>query len=58
MTDGEKLRKRIKKKRGLLKDPDYERIKKCLFQGVEEEAALLEARAEHIRLPEKSASKS
>lgn len=39
---GENLRWRLKKKKGLLKDPEYERLKKRLFRELEEEARLLE----------------
>lgn len=36
------MRWRLKKKKGLLKDPEYERLKKRLFRELEEEARLLE----------------
>ena len=50
------MRWRIRKKKGLLKDPVYEKIKERLFQELKEEAAFLERRAEQIRLPEEGAS--
>lgn len=43
---GENLRWRLKKKKGLLKDPEYDRLKKRLFQELEEEARLLECQME------------
>ena len=46
------MRRRIRKKKGLLKDPVYEKIKERLFQELKEEAAFLERRAEQIKLPE------
>ena len=50
------MRRRIRKKKGLLKDPVYEKIKERLFQELKEEAAFLERRAEQIRLPEEGDS--
>ena len=50
------MRWRIRKKKGLLKDPVYEKIKERLFQELKEEAAFLERRAEQIKLPEEGAS--
>ena len=50
------MRWRIRKKKGLLKDPVYEKIKERLFQELKEEAAFLERRAEQIRLPEEGTS--
>ena len=43
------MRRRIRKKKGLLKDPVYEKIKERLFQELKEEA-------EQIKLPEEGAS--
>ena len=43
---GENLRWRLKKKKGLLKDPQYEKLQKRWFQELEEEARALERRAE------------
>ncbi len=46
------LRWRIRKKKGLLKDPVYEKVKGKLFWEIEEEARRLERRAGWIRIPE------
>lgn len=40
------MRWRLKKKKGLLKDPEYERLKEQLFQELEEEARFLERQIE------------
>lgn len=36
------MNRRIRKKRGLLKDSNYDRMKKELFKAMEENAAILE----------------
>ena len=51
------MRWRIRKKRGLLKDPEYEQIKERLFQELEEQVLFLEKRAEQIELPEEENEK-
>lgn len=40
------MRRRVKKKKGLLKDPQYGKLQKRWFQELEEEARALERRAE------------
>jgi len=44
---------RIKKKKGLIESPSYRKIKELIRKEMEEEAAALEKRAEHVVLPEK-----
>lgn len=46
------MRRRLKKKKGLLKDPEYEKLKKRLFLELEEKAGILERRAEQTELPD------
>lgn len=47
------MRWRIRKKKGLIKDPVYEKIKEQLFGELKKEAEFLEKRAKEIPLPEK-----
>lgn len=51
------MRWRIRKKRGLFKDPEYEQIKERLFQELEEQVLFWEKRAEQIELPEEENEK-
>lgn len=54
MTGGEGMRRRIKKKRGLLRDREYEKLRKAMEEGWKEEAELLErlADAAELTVPE------
>ena len=45
----------IRKKKGLLKEPRYEQIKKELFQAVEEKAAALEEWTKHSLIKQTAA---
>lgn len=50
MTGGEGMRRRIKKKRGLLRDREYEKLRKAMEEGWKEEAELLERLADAAEL--------
>ena len=45
-TGGVKVRRRIKKKKGLLKDPEYEQLKKQIFLELQEKMTYLERRSQ------------
>ena len=47
------MRRRIKKKRGLLKDEEYEKLRKEMRDGWAEEAKRLEKLAEETKFPGK-----
>lgn len=53
MTGGDGMRRRIKKKRGFLKDEEYEKLRKEMREGWEEEAKRLEKLSEETKLPGK-----
>ncbi len=53
MTGGDGMRRRIKKKRGLLKDEEYEKLRKEMREGWAEEAKRLEKLAEETKFPGK-----
>ena len=40
------MRKRIKKKKGLLRDPEYEKIRACWIRELEQEMKILEELAD------------
>ncbi|HIT68208.1 MAG TPA: hypothetical protein IAB61_13365 [Candidatus Merdisoma merdipullorum] len=42
------MRRRLKKKKGLLKDPEYEKLKEKCFEELEREASELERMAEEM----------
>ena len=42
------MRRRLKKKKGLLKDPEYEKLKEKCFKELEREASELERMAEEM----------
>lgn len=45
-TKGGNMRRRIKKKKGLLRDPEYEKIRACWIRELEQEMKILEELAD------------
>lgn len=48
------MRWRIKKKKGMLRDPVYEKIREQIFREIQEEARALEKQAGKINLPDEN----
>ncbi len=48
------MRWRIKKKKGMLPDPVYEKIREQIFREIQEEARALEKQAGKISLPDEN----